>query len=245
VRVVAPATNQSGTGEQYNTTSPLHVQPATTASGDAATSVAGFPADTVLYDVLGAHDRPDVVVSGSNLGQNLAEITEVSGTVGAARIANRLGIPAVAVSSGFGAPPDYATAARLTALIVDTFRARFEKHKLPAQTINVNVPTCAAGTNVRGVRLVPLGHSNPIRRYTTQAGSVDNGTFAPVVVTENPFAAANCAATATAVFDDIMAFDAGFASVTILNDDYTDPFSLRPPAKIWTSVDRSFRTSAG
>ena len=42
-----------GTGANFTTT-PITVAPATTASGDAATAVQGFPADTVLYGVLTA-----------------------------------------------------------------------------------------------------------------------------------------------------------------------------------------------
>ena len=54
----------------------------------------GTPADSVLYAVEVAMPLPPhVVVSGTNLGQNLGDITTISGTVGAARTANRLGIP--------------------------------------------------------------------------------------------------------------------------------------------------------
>src|SRR4029079_8128689 len=102
VTAVAPATNQSGVGDRFSTT-PLTVTPATTANGDAATAVAGTPADSVLYAIEVAMSLPPhVVVSGTNLGQNLGDITTISGTVGAARTANRLGVPGIAVSAGLG-----------------------------------------------------------------------------------------------------------------------------------------------
>ena len=239
VRVVAPATNQSGTGDQFSAT-PLSVAPATTGSGDAATAVNGFPADTVLYDVLAAHDHPDVVVSGANFGQNLGNTASVSGTVGAARTANRLGIPAIAVSAGFGAQVDYATAARVAAALVATFRQDYEHHDGPAQTLNVNVPSCPTGV-VRGIRLEPLGQSMSVSGYTPQSGTVDNGTFAPVVANENPFATPDCTSTATDVRDDIQAFNNGFVPVTIINPDLTDPFAFRPPTSVvFDQLDRAF-----
>ncbi len=239
VRVVAPATNQSGTGAKFSTTT-LQVAAATTASGDAATSVSGFPADTVLYDVLAAHDRPDVVVSGINAGQNLGNITELSGTVGAARTANRLGIPAVAVSQGGGANISYGTAARLTALIVETFRDRFERANSPAQTINVNVPTCPSGT-VRGVRLLPLGQSDAVSGYTRQSGTIDNGAFVPAVKLQNPVAIADCTSTVRRVSNDIEGFNNGFATATVLNPDFTDPSVFAPKVEHrWERIDRGF-----
>jgi 5'-nucleotidase len=223
VRVVAPATNQSGTGGNFSTT-PLVVTPATTASGDPATAVAGFPADTVLYDVLGAHADPDLVVSGINQGQNLGNITELSGTVGAARQANRLGIPAIAVSQGLAANIDYSIAARLVALVVGAFRHSYQHWTGPGQTLNLNVPSCTAGS-VRGIRLLPLGLTSRVSDYTVQSGTVGNGTFAPVIATQNAFAPSDCLSTLKQPTNDIEAFNNGFVTATILNPDYTDPSS--------------------
>jgi 5'-nucleotidase len=62
--------------------------------------VDGYPADCVLF-ALGGPLRdapPDLVVSGINGGANLAEAWLGSGTIGAARIAAYLGVPALAVS---------------------------------------------------------------------------------------------------------------------------------------------------
>jgi 5'-nucleotidase len=224
VRVIAPLTNQSGAGAKFSTT-PLNVTPATTASGDAATAVAGFPADSVLYALLGAHAHPDVVVSGINQGQNLGNITEVSGTVGAARTANLLGVPAVAVSQGLAANINYSTAAQLAAQVVDTFRDNYILRRGPAQTLNLNVPSCPVGSP-RGIRNVPLGQTDRVSGYTIQSGVPGNGTFAPTVVTQNPIATSNCQSTLANVTNDIQAFNNGFITRTTLNPNFTDPFSL-------------------
>ncbi len=240
VRVVAPATNQSGTSDKFSTT-PLTVTPATTASGDPATAVHGFPADTVLYDVLGAHDHPDVVVSGINFGQNLGNVAPLSGTVGAARTANRLGIPAIAVSAGLAATVDYGTAARVTTAIVSAFRHDYETGHAVAQTVNVNVPSCVSGS-IRGVRPEPLGQSSSVSGYT-HTGAIDNGVFTPQVVNENPLAVANCTSTVGAVHDDIQAFNNGFVPVTVINPDLTDPFAFTPNVvNAWRRVDHAVLT---
>jgi 5'-nucleotidase len=240
VRVVAPATNQSGTGANFSTT-PLTVAPATTASGDPATAVNGFPADSVLYDVLAANDHPDVVVSGINFGQNLGNITELSGTVGAARTANQLGIPAIAASQGLGNPVDYPTGARLVVAIVTEFRHSYEKGSAPAQTINVNIPSCAPGTSVRGVQLLPLGQSTKVTGYTPQSGTIGNGTFVPVVTNENPITTSDCTSSATSFSDDIQAFTNGFATASVVNQNLGDPNAFGPPnSNVWDGINRRF-----
>src|SRR4029077_5527545 len=84
VTVVAPATNQSGTGGKTTD----GVVRATsdkrrTARGRPATAVIGFPADAVNFALDDMGVEPDVVVSGINQAQNLGPISEISGTVGA------------------------------------------------------------------------------------------------------------------------------------------------------------------
>ena len=143
VTVVAPATNQSGTGDK-TTPGTLTTQSVTTASGIPATSVAGYPADTVnvALDELGLH--PDLVVSGINFGQNLGPYVDISGTVGAAKEAVRRGIPALAVSQGLEARPDYPTGVERA---LEWFRANRDKLAAnPTSLANLNIPTCTTGT---------------------------------------------------------------------------------------------------
>lgn len=192
ITVVAPATNQSGTGSK-TTPPPLHATQQTTKGGYPATAVEGFPADTITYalaNVLPQH--PDVVVSGINQGQNLGPIAAISGTVGAAKAAAAAGIPALAASQGLGDPLDYSSAA---ALVVDWVRARRDAlagGKAAKVVVNLNVPTCPTG-KLRGLKQEPLS--------TTATG------IAPPP---------DCASTATVFSDDVEAFLAGFASVTEL-----------------------------
>lgn len=225
VTVIAPAANSSGTGENRNLAS-IGVFAGTTASGYPATVVDGFPGDTTLFGILQAMqaDPPDLVVSGINQGQNLsAEIIPLSGTVGAASWAARLGVPAFAVSAGLGASPNYAQAATYTATLVETFRKKkgFRKkmrEKDPpfrGLILNINVPTCATGS-VRGVRVVPLGRTQVFSGYTLQSDIGGVQTWAPSIVNSNPFTT-DCTSTVSTVATDIEAFNHGFVAVTPLD----------------------------
>jgi len=199
VVVVAPADNKSGSGGR-STPGGAPGGPATTASGYAATAVQGYPVDAVDYAFDVQKVAPDVVISGANFGQNLGEIVEVSGTVGAAREGARRGVPALAVSAQLG-QPDFATSARLTldwlqrrraALVKARVKARAQG-RTPLTTIDsINVPTCPDGKN-RGLfptTLAPVG--TPGLASTTNA----------------------CDAPPTPPTNDVAAFNAGYASIT-------------------------------
>ena len=158
----------------------------------------GFPADSVNYALDTVYKTPpQVVVTGINDGQNLGGITAVSGTVGAAKAAAARGIPAFAASQESGTPADFPTAAKIVVAWVKAHIAQLRAKKIPAQVVNLNVPTCAPGTKVRGVKQVPA------------AAGTEGAVVTP----------SNCASTVTAVSDDIAAFLNGFAPVSQLQPD--------------------------
>lgn len=156
ITVVAPAENQSGTGDSVSA-DPVSATPAATASGYPATSVSGTPADSVNYALaeVFVDSPPDLVVSGSNEGQNLGFLTDVSGTVGAARTAARRGIPALAVSQGIADAPDYAAGVTAAVDWITEHRAEVQAFGDDVATVwSINAPTCATGTP-RGVLTLP------------------------------------------------------------------------------------------
>jgi 5'-nucleotidase len=158
VVVVAPAMNQSGTGGK-TTPGQVTASPSQTASGYHAEAVNGFPADTIRWAITqhGVKRRPELVVSGINFGQNIGPLADVSGTVGAARAAAALGIPALAVSQGIdnGGQPDFAQSAGQLVRWVQSHRAALLKGSFRArQSVQLNVPTCPG--SVRGPVHVPL-----------------------------------------------------------------------------------------
>lgn len=95
VIMVAPATQQSGASASI-TSSGVTLQKHT----DRIYSVTGRPADAVRIGLSEVFEdkKPDLVISGSNFGQNAGQEVMVSGTVGAAATALALGYPAIAVS---------------------------------------------------------------------------------------------------------------------------------------------------
>jgi 5'-nucleotidase len=191
VTVVAPAAEQSGTGGNA-TEGPLTTTSAQTASGYESTAVEGFPADSirVAFEDLGI--EPDLVVSGINEGQNLGPIVDISGTVGAARAALRLGVPALAVSQGMGDTFDYETAAGLVVDWLAENREAIVAGELPVErVVNLNVPSCDTG-ELRG------------------SVDVDSATGGDVV------GVSDCESTGEAYTDDVTAFTNGFATYTEL-----------------------------
>ncbi len=99
VSVIAPEGQQSAAGMSLTFHRPLRVEKVLV-HGRPCYAVSGSPADSVMVGVNKMLPRrPDMVVSGINIGENLT-IQDIlaSGTVAAAMEASLLGIPAVAFS---------------------------------------------------------------------------------------------------------------------------------------------------
>jgi 5'-nucleotidase len=160
IHVVAPATNQSGTGDRTTPGGAEH-HDAATVSGIKGTAVDGTPADTVnvALDDLGL--KPDLVVSGINSGQNVGPLAAISGTVGAALTAARRKVPAVAGSAGLTATADYAGAAKLLVAWIIANRAALTARRVPTTAVvSFNVPTCSKGTE-HGTVSAPVATAIP------------------------------------------------------------------------------------
>jgi 5'-nucleotidase len=147
VTVVAPLGNQSGSGARATFGGSLQV---THPSPDTY-AVEGSPADAteVGLSVVFADEAPDLVVSGSNAGQNVAAATIHSGTVGAAVTAIEDDVPAIAVSTELaGASGPYTeTADFLVDLVRALQRQAHGDRILPEGTgLNVNYPVVEDGS---------------------------------------------------------------------------------------------------
>jgi 5'-nucleotidase len=96
VWVVAPETEQSGASRALTLSDPIRVR----RLDERRFAVVGTPTDCVLLAVqeLIEGAAPDLVLSGVNRGQNLAEDVSLSGTVAAAIEGMALGIPSIALS---------------------------------------------------------------------------------------------------------------------------------------------------
>lgn len=201
--VVAPFENQSGQGEN-TTVGELEITEETMPNGQAATAVHGRPADAVIHALETMGLEPDLVVSGTNEGQNYGPFSKISGTVGAAKAAVRRGIPALAVSTGFGDPPDHEVAAELAVAWVEEQRDAILAEEAPVEVVSINVPTCVSG-ELRGELELPTATELP------------EGTDA--------FAPIDCTATTpeAELDDDVEAFLAGFAARSVVSHEEPAP----------------------
>src|SRR5690606_38053818 len=96
VWIIAPAVEQSGKGRGITLTDPLRVN----RLGDRRFSVTGTPTDCVILAVNDIMDetKPDLVLSGVNLGHNIGEDVSYSGTVAGALQGMAFGIRSIALS---------------------------------------------------------------------------------------------------------------------------------------------------
>ncbi len=99
VWVVAPETEQSGASHSISLADPLRLRE----HSAQRYSVQGSPADCVLMAVKKIMpDVPDLLLSGVNRGQNIADDVTYSGTIAAAMEGTALGIKSMALSQGYG-----------------------------------------------------------------------------------------------------------------------------------------------
>lgn len=160
VVVVAPATNQSAVARGITIRDALEVERMEVDGAVEAYALTGTPVDCVRFAEVGVDGgRPDVVVSGANLGVNLGDDVTYSGTVAAAMEGVLLGLPALAVSQQPStgeihhiADGDYDFADAQT--IVPALTAALGRGELGVDVIlNLNVPR----PQTRGVRVARLG----------------------------------------------------------------------------------------
>ncbi|MEZ5912822.1 MAG: 5'/3'-nucleotidase SurE [Paracoccaceae bacterium] len=165
VWTVAPAFEQSGVGHCISYTHPMMIAEL----GPRRFAAEGSPADCVLaglHDVL-ADNPPDLVLSGVNRGNNAAENTLYSGTIGGAMEAALQGLPAIALSQFMGAATEtlstpFEAAAEHGVAVVRALLERGDWGATPYRTFyNVNFPPVGAAA-VRGMRIVRQG----LRDYT-------------------------------------------------------------------------------
>jgi 5'-nucleotidase len=155
VWIVAPEVERSGAGRAITLTEPIRVRHIT----EKRFACSGTPTDCILLGLgeIMKSNMPDLVLSGVNHGQNLAEDTSVSGTVAVAMQAMQMGVPAIALSqarnfrAGESIPWETAAAhgpATISRLLAQTWPAK--------SVLNVNFPDCLPG-DVNGTEVTFQG----------------------------------------------------------------------------------------
>jgi 5'-nucleotidase len=206
VRIVAPDRERSANSLSLTLRRPLRlfsVRPGVFA-------VDGTPADCIYLALKSLLPRrPDLILSGMNLGPNLGEQDiAYSGTVAAAIQGTFLGIPSVAVSliPDASGKFDVGPAAEFVAAVAGRLLA---KRLPPGITLNINIPS----TPIKGVRITGLGQ----KRYEPEVIEKKDprGRLYYWIGTSHPTGSGDATS-------DIRAVAEGFISITPLHTDLTD-----------------------
>jgi 5'-nucleotidase len=163
--VVAPDSNRSGASNALTLDRPLTVQQA----ANGFYFVNGTPSDCVHIALTALiPDKPDLVVSGINQGQNMGDDTLYSGTVAAATEGYLFGVPAIAFSQVHKGWTHLDAAARIAR---ETVQRYFEKINAPV-LLNVNIPNLPYA-QIKPARIARLGKrhmSEPVIKATDPHG---------------------------------------------------------------------------
>jgi len=138
VQVVAPEMEQSAVGHAITLVDPIRIKPISRNGRFFGYAVSGTPADCVklaVTELLAV--KPDLILSGINLGANVGLNLLYSGTVSAATEAAILGLPALAVSLNTFFNPDFTPAAEFAARAAVLWP---ELGLPPGVSLNVNIP---------------------------------------------------------------------------------------------------------
>ncbi|MGB4730294.1 MAG: 5'/3'-nucleotidase SurE [Candidatus Hydrothermia bacterium] len=186
-------------------------------------AVDGTPADCVLISIYGVLQRkPDLLVSGINLGHNLGEDVFYSGTVAAAREGAMCGIPAMAVSlfaEHDSSRKHFYTAGHYAYKIAHFVLTK----KLDGELLNVNVPN-APLDEIKGVRFSRLS----TRLYKDPVLKLREGTY---LIGGEPL-------WNVSEGSDLEAVNEGFVSISPLLIDITDYEQLRILSKSEKQIGR-------
>ncbi len=164
ITVCCPAEEQSGAGHSLTLHMPVRLQE----HGERRFAVTGTPTDAVnlALRTLFPDGPPDLVISGINGGENLADDVTYSGTISAAMEGALADIPAIALSQalrdgGHGFDAARGWAARVLPPLIDITMAR-------RTLINVNFPPLPA-EKVNGIRVVRQGFHDYSRGSVVQS----------------------------------------------------------------------------
>lgn len=183
------------------------------AEGVSAIGVRAAPALIVFsacYEAFGP--RPDLVLSGINLGANTGHATLHSGTVGAALSAATQGIPALAASIASADPVHWDTAHEVCRVALDWVT----EHWPVGRVLNVNVPDIPPG-ELRGLRAARLAEFGAVQAAVKErdAGWV-HMTYEEIDVDHEPGT-------------DAYLLTRGWASASLLRTPIHDVRKPRPP----------------
>jgi 5'-nucleotidase len=172
VTVIAPDREQSAVSHGITIYEPLRAK-RIEYNGFSGYAINGKPADCVKLGILELlEQKPDIVISGINLGANVGINVNYSGTVAGAKEGALHGIPGIAVSvQGFDVR-DFSAAAAFTQKIAHLM---FDKGLPYGTFLNVNVPNGAL-KDMAGVKISRQG-LRPASEYYEKRVDPRNHTY--------------------------------------------------------------------
>lgn len=154
VTVVAPDSQKSSVGHGITLSHPIWQSSYQLTKTKFGIGISGTPADCVKFGIrIVLKKKPDLVISGINLGPNDGCSVFYSGTVAGAREGALCGIPAMAVSLDTFTNPTYKVAARISRKLA----MKLYKNPLPKGTfLSVNIPN-KPEPEIKGIRFTRQG----------------------------------------------------------------------------------------
>jgi 5'-nucleotidase len=153
VWVVAPDEERSGAGHSLTLANPLRYQKLS----ERRFEVSGTPTDCVVMAVRKIMPgMPDIILSGVNRGQNIADDVTYSGTIAAAMEGTALGIKSIALSQVTGIHGNGESFAVAERHGTDVVRKLLDQPFGPGVLVNVNFPDCRP-EDVAGVDVTRQG----------------------------------------------------------------------------------------
>ena len=176
--IVAPANEKSASSHSMTLTRPMKL---IGIDDDFYKMDDGTPTDCVfigLNNLFDENNKPDLVVSGINIGSNMGEDITYSGTVAGASEAVLQGVPAIAISQVFNnlnkankSAWDYKLAAKTVFDIVK----KILDNQFPLgerKLLNINIPPCSIN-ECKGIKITKAGYreyGNDSHRHRSPRG---------------------------------------------------------------------------
>ena len=220
VTVIAPRTEQSAVGHAITMKFPLRISEHFINGEFFGYAIDGTPADCIKIGIRNIlKEKPDIVLSGINLGSNAAINIIYSGTVSAAREAAIMDVPALAISltSHDARYFDYAAklSAQLTMLVA-------ENKLVNGTLLNVNVPDVPE-EQIAGILLTQQGKSKWDDVYEERKDPYGKNYY---------WLTGNMVQMDTSLETDLVAIKNNYVSVTPIHFDLTD-YKTYEKMKTW------------
>ena len=155
VDIIAPMNEKSAVSHGITISNPIYVKEIEREDGFKGLAVSGTPADCVKIGIKSLLPfKPDLILSGINIGSNLGNNIIYSGTVAAAIEGATLNIPSVAISIDSFKPRNFSTSKIVVRKIINFI----ENNAMPSGTIlNVNIPDCEPN-DLKGYKITVQGN---------------------------------------------------------------------------------------